>query len=200
MCQVRKVIVEIICYKCVNFGTILCVNESTNSGKIQKFLLFSLQFNVFPYISLQIRSFNEMILMFQVRKLIVEIIYSKCVNFGAISCGNECTNSERIQKFLLFSQQFNVFSYISPQIRSYIEMILMSQFRKLIVEIIWYKCVNFGAISCLNECTNSGKIQKFLQFSQQFNVFSYISLQIRSYNEMILIFQVCELMEEKICY
>ena len=68
---------------------------------------------------------------------------------------------EKIQNVMLFSEHLYVFSYNYMQIQSYNDIILMFQVCKLIVDIICYKCVNFGPISCVTECTNSRKNSKF---------------------------------------
>ena len=79
---------------------------------------------------------------------------------------------EKIQIFLLFSELFYVFSFISMQIQSYNEIILMFQVCKLIEDIIFYKCVYFGAIWCINENTNSRKISNvFVVFRAVFCLF-----------------------------
>ena len=120
------------------------------------------------YISQQIQSYNLMILTFQICKLIVEIICYKCVYFGAILCLNKCSNSRKYSKVLLFSEQLYVLLYIFLQIQSYNFMILTFQICKLIVDIICYKCLYFGVISCLNKCSNLRK------YSMDFTVFRYV--------------------------
>ena len=61
-------------------------------------------------------------------------------------------------------------------------MIVTLQIYKLIVDIIGYKLVYFGAICANINAQIQENIQLFLLFSEQFYVLLYISLQIQSYN------------------
>ena len=141
--------------------------------KFKCFCCFLSYFVFFSIFSTQIRSYNEIILMFPVCKLVEDIICYKCVYFGTIWCINEYTNSyRRYQLFLLFSEQFYEFSLISLQIRCYNEMILTTKVGNHIEEVIRYKCVYFGTIWCINEYTNSSKIPNCLLFSELFYIFS----------------------------
>ena len=99
--------------------------------------------------------------MFQICKHIEDIICYKCVYFSTISCIMNTQIHEKFQKFLLFSELFYVFSFISMQIQYYNEIILVFHVCKHVGDIICQKCVHFGTISCINEYTNSGKILKF---------------------------------------
>ena len=121
MLKVENHIEDIICYKCVYFGTISSINEYRNSKKIQMFLLFSELISVFSSISLQIRRHNGMIVMLKVGKHVEDIICYKYAYFGTISCINKYRNSRKIQEFLLFSELFSVFSLFYLQIRREID-------------------------------------------------------------------------------
>src|SRR5512136_738843 len=85
---------------------------------------------------------------------------------------------EKYQKFLLFLEQFYVFSFISLQIRCYNEMIFTFQIRKYIEEVISYKYLNFGTISCTNKNTNSRKTSKVFVVFTAVLCISFISLLI----------------------
>ena len=96
--------------------------------------------------------------MFRVCKLTVDIICYKCVNFGAVSFVNECTDSRKNLKLsAVFRAPIRLFNM---QIQSYSKLISTSRVCKLTVDIVCYKCANFGVISCVNECTNSRKNSK----------------------------------------
>ena len=91
--KVCKHIEEIIYYKCVYFGTILCKNEYTNSRTISNVFAVFRQDYAFSLISLQVRRYNKMIFTSKVCNHIEEIICYKCMYFGTILCKNEYTNS-----------------------------------------------------------------------------------------------------------
>ena len=182
------------------FGAISCVHKCSNSRKYSKVLQFSELLYEQSYNSLQVRSYNLMILTFQICKLIVEIIYYKCVYFGTILCKNEYTNSRTISNVFAVFRQDYLFSLISLQVRRYNKMIFTSKVCNHIEEIICYKCMYFGTILCKNEYTNSWKISNGFAVFRTAYVFSLISLQIRCYNEMIMKSKVCKYIEEIICY
>ena len=113
-----------------------------------------------------------MISMLKDVKVIKEIRCYKCVYFGTISCINGYTNSRKIQKFLLFSEHYSVFSFISLQIRRHNEMIVMLQVDKHREQTISNNCVYFGAISYINAYTNLRRNSKvFVVFRAVFCFF-----------------------------
>ena len=116
-------------------------NEYTKTRKNSNvFAVFRTAY-AFSLISLQKRSYNEMILTSKVCKHIEEIICYKCVYFGTILCKNEYTNSWKISNVFAVYRPAYAFLLISLQIQCYNEMILTSKVWKDIEEIICYKYV-----------------------------------------------------------
>ena len=144
-------------------------------------LLFSELFYVFSFICLLIRHHNEMIFTFCICKHVEEVVSYKFVYFGAICCKNKYTKWRKHQNVLLFSEQFYVFLFTSLLIPRHIEMIFKFRICKHVEEVVSYKYVYFGAISCKNKYTKSRKTsERFAVFRAVLCFFVYFYINTTS--------------------
>ena len=140
-------------------------------------MLFSEQFYVFSFIFLLIRRPNEIIFTFRICKLVEEVVSYKFVYFGAISCTNKYTKSRKTSERFAVFRAVLCFSFISLFIRRRNEMIFTFRICKHVEEVVSYKYVYFGTISCTNKYTNSRKTsERFAVFRAVLCLFIYFSI------------------------
>ena len=113
---------------------------------------------------------------------------------------NTQIQEKNIKRFCYFHSSFIFFSFICLQIRCHNKMIFTFRICKHVEEVVSYKYVYFGTIRAQINIQIQEKQQKILLFSEQFYVFSFISLQIRCHNEMIFTFCICKHTEEVVSY
>ena len=145
--------------------------------KHSKILLFSEQFYVFSFISLQRRCHDKMIFTFRICKYTHKFIFWH--HFV-----HKYTHKfkKNIKRFYCFQSCFMFFSFISLQIRCHNEMIFTFRICKHVEEDVSYKYVYFGTISCTNKDTKSRKISKgFAVFRAGLCFFVYFSANTMSY-------------------